>query len=98
MRKINYYNTSALNKGPIIFCLHYWAVHYMSWCNLMISGINVSTLGGVDWLSCGFMSTRHKIRHFGDIPKPISSLGMEKQNLTQQKHIHQSKEMYYNIK
>jgi len=48
MRKINYYNTSALNKGPTIFCLHYWAVHYMSWCNLMISGINVSTLGRVD--------------------------------------------------
>jgi len=30
--------------------------------------------------------TQHKIGHFGDIPKPISWLGMEKQNLTQQKH------------
>ena len=26
-----------------------------------------------------------KISHFGDVPKPISWLGMEKQNLTQQK-------------
>jgi len=24
--------------------------------------------------------------HFGDVPKPISCLDMEKQNLTQQKH------------
>jgi len=24
--------------------------------------------------------------HFGDVPKPISWLGMEKQNLTQQRH------------
>jgi len=30
--------------------------------------------------------TRHKIGHFGDVLKPISWLGMEKQNLTQQKH------------
>jgi len=30
--------------------------------------------------------TWHKIGHFGDIPKPISWLGMEKLNLTQQKH------------
>jgi len=34
------------------------------------------------------------------LPKPITWLGMEKLNLTQQKHIfsHQSKEMYYNTK
>jgi len=31
--------------------------------------------------------TRHKTGHFGDIPhKPISWLGMQKLNLTQQKH------------
>jgi len=30
--------------------------------------------------------TRHKIGHIGDVPKLISWLGMEKLNLTQQKH------------
>ena len=30
--------------------------------------------------------TRHKIGHFGDVPKQISWLGMLKLNLTQQKH------------
>jgi len=30
--------------------------------------------------------TRHKIGHFGDVPKTISWLYMEKLNLTQQKH------------
>ena len=30
--------------------------------------------------------TRHKIGHFGDTPNPIYWLGMEKLNLTQQKH------------
>jgi len=30
--------------------------------------------------------TQHKIGHFADIPKPIFWLGMEKLNLTQQKH------------
>jgi len=31
--------------------------------------------------------TRHKTGHFGDVPKPISWLGVEKLNLTQQRHI-----------
>ena len=31
--------------------------------------------------------TQHKIGHFRDVPKPISWLGIEKQNPTQQKHI-----------
>jgi len=42
---------------------------------------------------CGV--TRHKIGHFGDVPKPISVLGMTEINLTKA-HIHQSKEMYNN--
>jgi len=40
-----------------------------------------------------------KNANFGDVPKPISWLGMKKLNLTQQKiksNIHQLKEMYDN--
>ena len=36
-----------------------------------------------DWVKV-LRLTRHKIGHFGDVPKTISWLGMEKQNLTQQ--------------
>jgi len=39
----------------------------------------------IDWVKV-LRPTRHKIGHFGDASKPISWLGMEKQNLTQQKH------------
>jgi len=40
----------------------------------------------VDWVKVS-RPTRHKIGHFGDVPKPISWLGIgKKQNLTQQKH------------
>jgi len=45
--------------------------------------------------------TQHKTGHFGDVPqaKPISWLGMEKQNLTQKStHSPIKKEMYYNTK
>jgi len=33
-----------------------------------------------------YVQLNTKMGHFGDVPKPVSSLGMEKQNLTQQKH------------
>jgi len=40
----------------------------------------------IDWVKV-LRLTRHKIDHFRDVPKPISWLGMEKQILTQQKHM-----------
>ena len=41
----------------------------------------------IDWLSCGFTSHSTQNRWFRRrSPKPISWLGMEKLNLTQQKH------------
>jgi len=39
----------------------------------------------IDWVKV-LRPTRNKIGHFGDVPKPISWLGMEKLNPTQQKH------------
>jgi len=43
--------------------------------------------------------TQHKISHFGDAPQAnlLASYGKTKPNTTKA-HIHQSKEMYYNIK
>jgi len=41
----------------------------------------------VHWLLVKVLCpTQHKIGHFRDVPKPISWLGIEKQNPTQQKH------------
>ena len=46
-----------------------------------------------DWV---LHPTWHKIDHFGHIPKPMSWLGMEKQNLTQRKHAFTDQNKMYN--
>jgi len=77
-------NKEAPSPGSLTDCRSYQLTENKLCCQCLI-----------DWVKV-LRPTWHKIGHFRDVPQPISCLGVEILNLTQQKHAFTN--MYYNTK